>query len=226
MGDNTLLNSAVIVKRQDMWLIHAMKNMIFHLSSNLKIRDQTLIISRYYHWRRIFGNKLVWKSYVANTIEGGFLRGSVTSLSRKHYSKSLLTLFAKVTLPNQGITFSYADLNDIVPHENDSIVLSIILVGCNAYWVLINQGNSIDVVFWNIFVGLQITRDQLTPFNEVLMEFSSDHVKIQSYVELRTTIIVRYIVVNSLVIELIVGTILLESIWLVTFQIFWKYFQW
>jgi len=61
-------------------------------------------------------------------------------------------------------------------------------------------------------VGLQITRDQLTPFNEVLMEFSSDHVKIQSYVELRTTIIVRYIVVNSLVIELIVGTILLESI--------------
>jgi len=39
-----LLKSAVTVERQDMWLIHVIENMVFHISSSLKIIKQTVII--------------------------------------------------------------------------------------------------------------------------------------------------------------------------------------
>jgi len=39
-----LLKSAVTVKRQDIWLIHFIESMTFHLSSSLKIKKQIVII--------------------------------------------------------------------------------------------------------------------------------------------------------------------------------------
>ena len=45
MKDDILLKSAVIVERQDIWLIHVIENMVFHLSSSLKIRKHIVIIT-------------------------------------------------------------------------------------------------------------------------------------------------------------------------------------
>jgi len=45
MEDDILLKSAFIMERQDMWLIHAIENMVFHLTSSLKIIKQTVIIT-------------------------------------------------------------------------------------------------------------------------------------------------------------------------------------
>jgi len=45
MEGDILLRFAVIVERQGMWLVHAVENMVFHLSSRLKIWKQTVIIT-------------------------------------------------------------------------------------------------------------------------------------------------------------------------------------
>lgn len=59
------------------------------------------------------------------------------------------------------ITFSSTELVDVVPNEDDPIILSILFMGRNVHRVLIDQDSSMDVMFWDIFVGLQIPKEQL-----------------------------------------------------------------
>lgn len=92
------------------------------------------------------------------------------------------------------ITFFAMKLVDFIPHEDDPIVLSVILMGKNVLKVLIDQGSSTDVMFWDTFVGLQISKEQLQRFHRVLVGFFGEHVKVKGYVELG---IVKYMVVNA-----------------------------
>ncbi|XP_027932759.1 uncharacterized protein LOC114188367 [Vigna unguiculata] len=142
-----------------------------------------------------------------NTIVGGFAGGGQTSSARKRYVRSVMTT-AKIERPKKvpDIVFSSEDLKGVVPHEDDPIVLSVIMMGRNVHRVLIDQGSSADVMFWNTFVGLQIPIYQLRPFDGVLVGFSGDQVEVKGYVDLRTTfrekedaktIFIHYIVVNA-----------------------------
>ena len=142
-----------------------------------------------------------------NTIAGGFARGGQTSSARKRYVRSVMTT-AKIERSKKvpDIVFSSEDLKGVVPHENDPIVLSIIMMGRNVHRVLVDQGSSAYVMFWNTFVGLQTPIDQLRPFDGVLVGFSGHQVEVKGYVDLRTTfrdkedaktIFIRYIVVNA-----------------------------
>ncbi|XP_027905968.1 uncharacterized protein LOC114165580 [Vigna unguiculata] len=79
-------------------------------------------------------------------------------------------------------------------------------MGRNVHRVLIDQGSSTDVMFWDTFVGLQVPRDQLQPFDGVLVGFSGEQVEVRGHVDLRTTfsdenaaktIVIRYLVVNA-----------------------------
>jgi len=80
------------------------------------------------------------------------------------------------------------------------------MMGINVHRVLVDQGSSIDVMFWDAFVGMQVLRDQLQPFNGVLVGFSGEQVEVQGYVDLQTTfiddqayemVVIQYIVVNA-----------------------------
>jgi len=57
--------------------------------------------------------------------------------------------------------FTKDDLRDVVPHENDPVVISIVTVGRRVHRVLIDQGNSVDVMFWETFNKLQLSPNQL-----------------------------------------------------------------
>jgi len=72
--------------------------------------------------------------------------------------------------------------------------------------VLIGQGSLADVMFWGTFTGLQLSPDQLRPYDGCVVGFAGDQVEVRGYVELRTTffdeiaarmITIRYIVVNA-----------------------------
>jgi len=95
----------------------------------------------------------------------------------------------------------------VVPYEDDPIVLLVIMMGRNVHTILIDQGSSENVMFWNTFIGLQILLDHLQSFDGVLVGFSGDQVEVRGYVDLRTTFrdqeaakttVIRYIVVNAL----------------------------
>jgi len=108
--------------------------------------------------------------------------------------------------PTPEITFSNADRSDIVPHEDDPVVISMIAMGRRVHRVLEYQGSSADVMFWSAF---SIPLNQQRPFDGVLVGFSGDPVEVRGYVDLRTTfaagededasktITIRFIVVQS-----------------------------
>jgi len=141
-----------------------------------------------------------------NTITRGFIVGGLTNSSKKRYSRTILSMEKRRKSPTPIISFSNVDLEDITPHEDDPIVLSIAIMGKNVHRVLIYQESSINVMFCNTFVKFQVLRDQLKSFDDMLVGFSREQIEVQRYVNLRTTftyshavstIAIKYIVVNT-----------------------------
>jgi len=108
--------------------------------------------------------------------------------------------------PEVDITFTRQDLRDVVPHDNDPIVISLVTAGRKVHRVLVDQGSSADVMFWPTFTQLELPLDQLRPYGGCLYGFAGDQVEVRGYIELRTTFTdeagsrtekIRYLVVNA-----------------------------
>ena len=108
--------------------------------------------------------------------------------------------------PDVDIVFTKADLQDVVPHDNDPIVISLVTAGRKVHRVLVDQGSSADVMFWPTFSKLQLSPDHLKPYPGCLYGFAGDQVEVRGYVELRTTFTdgvvartekITYLVVNA-----------------------------
>jgi len=80
--------------------------------------------------------------------------------------------------PNQSLEpnlyFTKADLQDVVPHDNDPVVISMVMVGRRVHRVLIDQGSLTDIMFWSTFNKLQLLPDQLRPYDGCLYRFAGD----------------------------------------------------
>jgi len=142
-----------------------------------------------------------------HTIASGFSGGGCTASQRKKYARSVMSVEVfEDHSPDVDITFSKGDLRDVVPHDNDPIVISLVTAGRTVHRVLVDQGSSTDVMFWPTFEKLQLSPDQLRPYGGCLYGFSGDQVEVRGYIELRTpftdglasrTEKIRYLVVNA-----------------------------
>jgi len=101
--------------------------------------------------------------------------------------------------PEPDLFFTKADLQDMVPHDNDPMVTT-------EESASIDQGSSMDVMFWSTFNKLQLSPDQLRPYDGCLYSFTRDQVEVRGHIELRTTftdsnisrtVNIRYLVVNA-----------------------------
>ena len=123
-----------------------------------------------------------------HTIAGGFSEGGCTASQRKRYARSVMTVDSvEDHSPDADITFTKADLRDVVPHDNDPIVISLVTAGRKVHRVLVDQGSSKDVMFWPTFNKLQLSLDHLRPYPGCLYDFARDQVEVRGYIELRTT---------------------------------------
>jgi len=50
-------------------------------------------------------------------------------------------------IPDVDLVFTKADLQDVVPHDNDPVVISLVTVGRRVHRVLVDQGSSADVMY-------------------------------------------------------------------------------
>ena len=65
-----------------------------------------------------------------HTIAGGFSDGGCTASQRKRYARSVMTVdMFEDHSPDVDITFTREDLRDVVPHDNDPIVISLVTAG-------------------------------------------------------------------------------------------------
>ena len=143
-----------------------------------------------------------------HTISGGFSRGGPTASQRKKYVRSVSSV-AKEFLDDSwelDLVFTRADLRDVVPHDNDPVVISVVTAGRKVHRVLVDQGSSADVMFWSTFNKLQLSPDLLRPYTGCLYGFADNPVEVRGYLELRTTFTdgaasrtesIRYLVVNA-----------------------------
>jgi len=108
--------------------------------------------------------------------------------------------------PDIDLVFTKADRQDVVPHDNDQVVISIVTTGRRVHCVLVDQESSTDVIFWSTFNKLQLSPDQLRPYTGCLFGFTGDQVEVRGHIELRTTFTddttphtenIRYLVVNA-----------------------------
>ena len=67
-----------------------------------------------------------------------------------------------------GLIFTKADLEDVIPHDNDPVVISAVTAGMKVHRVLVDQGSSADVMFLTTFNKLQLSPDMLRPYGGCL----------------------------------------------------------
>ncbi|XP_068498191.1 uncharacterized protein [Phaseolus vulgaris] len=143
-----------------------------------------------------------------HTISGGFSGGGPTASQRKKYVRSVNLVAEEFSDDpwESDLVFTRADLRDVVPHDNDPVVISVVTVGRKVHRVLIDQGSSADVMFWTTFNKLHLSPDLLRPYTICLYGFADNSVEVRGYLELRTTFTngtasrtesIRYLVVNA-----------------------------
>jgi len=143
-----------------------------------------------------------------HTIARGFSGEGCTASQRKRYARSVMAVDSveEDRSPDVDITFTKEDLQDVVPHDNDPIVISLVTAGRKVHRVLVGQGSSADVMFWPTFNKLQLPLDHLRPYPGCLYGFAGDQVEVRGYIELRTmftdgagsrTEKIKYLVVNA-----------------------------
>ena len=76
--------------------------------------------------------------------------------------------------PEPTLCFASSELEDVVPHENDLVVISVVTVERKVHTILIDQGSSVDVMFWITFTSLQLSPEQLRPYDGCLVGFTGD----------------------------------------------------
>ena len=124
-----------------------------------------------------------------HTISGGFFGGRLTASQRKKYVRSVSSV--EEEFPDDpwelDLVFTRADLRDVVPHDNDLVVISVVTAGRRVHRVLVDQGSSADVMFWMTFNKLQLSPDLLRSYTRCLYGFADNPVEVRGYLELRTT---------------------------------------
>ena len=143
-----------------------------------------------------------------HTIAGDFSKGRYIVSQRKKYARAVFLVEAQEAddVLDVDLVFTKADLRDVVPHDNDTMVISVVTVGRKVHLVLVDQGSSTDVIFWTTFNKLLLSLDLLRPYTGCLYNFAGDQVEVRGHLELRTTITdgvasrtenIRYLVVNA-----------------------------
>ena len=101
-----------------------------------------------------------------HTISGGFSGRGPIAFQRKRYVRAVNSV-AEEGLDDQwesDLVFTRADLRDVVPHDNDLVVISVVTAGRKVHRVLVDQGSSADVMFWSTFNKLQLSPNLLRPY--------------------------------------------------------------
>ena len=116
-----------------------------------------------------------------HTISGGFSGGGPTASQRKRYVRSVNSI-AQAESDDQwesDLVFTRADLRDVVPHDNDPVVISVVTAGRKVHRVLVDQGSFADVINWSTFDKLQLSPNLLRPYTGCLYGFRENQVEVR-----------------------------------------------
>ena len=74
-------------------------------------------------------------------------------------------------IDNPVIGFSEEDARRLHHPYDDALVVSLRVGDYNMHWVLVDNGNSADILYYPAFQQMRIDREQLVPINAPLIGF-------------------------------------------------------
>ncbi|XP_052723752.1 uncharacterized protein LOC128193711 [Vigna angularis] len=123
-----------------------------------------------------------------NTISGGFAGGESSSSARKRHIRALQSVNAvdkpRRTMP--PITFSDEDFHAPDPDQDDPMVITAEIARYGVSKVLVDQGSSVNILYWKTFQQMDISEDLVVPYDGQIVGFAGERVDTRGYVELRT----------------------------------------
>ena len=148
-------------------------------------------------------------NHETNYIAGGFAGGGCSNSARKKHLRDIqsahTTTRRRPHIP--PITFTDEDFTAIDPAQDDPMVITVEIDKFAIAKTLVDQGSSVDILYWDIFKKMRIPEAHIQPYNEQIVGFSGERVDTKGYIDLYTTfgeedglhktINVRYLLVNA-----------------------------
>lgn len=79
------------------------------------------------------------------------------------------------------ITFSDDDFHALDPEQDDPIVIMVEITRYGVSKVLVDQGSSVNILYWKTFQQMDISEDLIVPYDEQLVGFAGERVDIRGY---------------------------------------------
>lgn len=134
--------------------------------------------------------------------------GGSTSSARKRHLRGLRSVnnvnVVRRSMPS--ITFSDKDFHAPDPDQDDPMVVTAIIARYGVRKVLIDQGSSVNILYWKTFQKMDLSEDLVVPYNEQIVGFARERVDTRGCVDLRTSfgtdkgakeIRIRYLLVEA-----------------------------
>jgi len=144
-----------------------------------------------------------------NTISGGFASGGSTSSARKrhlHHIQSINHIthsHHKRRMP--PIILIDDNFHGLDHQQDDPMVIIVEIKNYAVKKVLVDQGSSVDILYWATYQKLQLPDTVMVPYDESIYGFSGEQVSTRGYIDLHTvfregtqtkTIPIRFLIVE------------------------------
>jgi len=129
---------------------------------------------------------------IINTIARSFASGGSLATSRKKHLrvvKSVTNILNKPLRFVPNITFTNEDFQTIDPDQDDSMVITVDISDYVVMETLIDQGSSVDILYWKTYKHLGFSDDLLKQYHDQIVGFFGERVDVKGYVELKTRFI-------------------------------------
>ena len=130
-----------------------------------------------------------------HTISGGLASGGESNLARKAYARSVQSeevyslhrpLKAART-ESVMLYFSEEDARGVAMPHDDALVVTLTVANHAIHRILVDNGISVDILYWPVFQQMGIDRDRIKPFGFSLVGFSGEQVYLMRIISLPLT---------------------------------------
>jgi len=125
-----------------------------------------------------------------NTISGSFVGGGSTSSTRKRHLRHIQSInhithsYHRRHMP--PIIFTDDDFHGLDHQQDDLMVITMEIQNYAVKKVLLDQGSSVDILYWATYQKLQFPDTAMVPYDEPIYGFSGEQVSTRGYIDLHT----------------------------------------
>ena len=124
-----------------------------------------------------------------NTISCGFASGGSTSSTRKKHLCHIQSI-NHITHSHHRrrmppIIFTDDDFHGLDHQQDDPMVITVEIENYTVKKVLVDQGSSVDILYWPTYQKLQLPDTAMVPYNEPIYGFSGKQVSTRGYIKLK-----------------------------------------